>query len=48
VDDPGAVWPKSVISLGGRFGYKDQGETANTQIAVFDYGDTSSSSRSEV
>jgi len=37
---PGATLPKSVISLGGRFGYQDQGETANTQIAVFDYGDT--------
>ena len=32
--------PKSVISLGGRFGYTDQGETPNTQIAVFDFGDT--------
>lgn len=30
---------RSVISLGGRFGYTDDGETANTQIAVFDYGD---------
>jgi hypothetical protein len=30
---------KSVISVGGRFGYKDDGETANTQICVFDYGD---------
>jgi hypothetical protein len=29
-----------VISLGGRFGYKDQGQTANTQIAVLDFGDT--------
>lgn len=31
--------PKSVISVGGRFGYVDDGETANTQICVFDYGD---------
>jgi predicted dehydrogenase len=31
--------PKSVWSLGGRFGYKDQGQTPNTQMAVFDYGD---------
>jgi predicted dehydrogenase len=31
---------KSVISVGGRFGYVDDGETANTQICVFDYGDT--------
>jgi predicted dehydrogenase len=30
---------KSVISIGGRFGYVDDGETANTQICVFDYGD---------
>jgi predicted dehydrogenase len=37
---PGATLPKSVVSLGGRFGYTDQGETANTQIALFDYGDT--------
>lgn len=37
---PNAKWPKSVISLGGRFGYKDQGETPNTQMAVMDYGDT--------
>jgi predicted dehydrogenase len=32
--------PRSVISLGGRFGYVDDGQTANTQLAVFDYGDT--------
>ena len=36
---PGAKWPKSVISVGGRFGYKDQGQTANTQLAIFDYGE---------
>ena len=36
---PGAAWPKAAIAVGGRFGYKDQGQTANTQIAVFDYGD---------
>jgi hypothetical protein len=30
---------KSVQSVGGRFGYIDDGETANTQICVFDYGD---------
>src|SRR6516225_10337245 len=35
----GATLPRSVLSLGGRFGYKDQGQTPNTQIAVFDYGD---------
>ncbi|HLW67177.1 MAG TPA: Gfo/Idh/MocA family oxidoreductase [Gemmataceae bacterium] len=32
--------PKSVMSVGGRFGYIDDGETANTQICVFDYGDS--------
>jgi predicted dehydrogenase len=26
-----------VVSLGGRFGYDDDGETPNTQVAVFDY-----------
>jgi predicted dehydrogenase len=37
---PGAVFPKSVISLGGRIGHKDQGQAASSQLAVFDYGDT--------
>src|SRR5205823_3206254 len=32
--------PRSVVSLGGRFGYTDQAETPNTQITVFDYGET--------
>jgi predicted dehydrogenase len=32
--------PNSVVSLGGRFGYEDDGETANTQICIFDYGDS--------
>ena len=36
----GAVYPKTVLSLGGRFGYKDQGQTANTQVTVMDFGDT--------
>jgi hypothetical protein len=31
--------PKSVISVGGRVGYVDDGETANTQVCFFDYGD---------
>ncbi len=31
---------KAVTSLGGRFGYVDDGETANTQMCVFDYGDS--------
>ncbi len=30
---------RSVVSVGGRFGYVDDGQTANTQISVFDYGD---------
>lgn len=37
---PGATLPKSVISVGGRYGYEDQGQTPNTQVAVFDYGET--------
>lgn len=37
---PNATLPKSVFSLGGRFGYEDQGQTANTQISIMDYGDT--------
>jgi predicted dehydrogenase len=35
---PDATLPKTVISLGGRFGYKDQGETPNTQLAIMDFG----------
>jgi hypothetical protein len=35
-----AAYPKTVVSVGGRFGYKDQGQTANTQISVMDYGET--------
>jgi predicted dehydrogenase len=31
--------PASVVSVGGRFGYVDDGETANTQLSLFDYGD---------
>jgi len=33
--------PKGIFSLGGRFGYDDDGETANTQVCLFDYGDSS-------
>jgi predicted dehydrogenase len=32
--------PAKVTCVGGRFGYEDDGETPNTQIAVFDYGDS--------
>ncbi|HVX12918.1 MAG TPA: Gfo/Idh/MocA family oxidoreductase [Pirellulales bacterium] len=35
----GGTLPKTVVGLGGRFGYEDQGQTPNTQIALFDYGD---------
>lgn len=31
--------PSEVWSLGGRFGYEDQGQTPNTQMAVFKFGD---------
>ena len=29
--------PKKVMSIGGRFGYDEDGQTPNTQIAIFDY-----------
>jgi predicted dehydrogenase len=32
---------KNVWSFGGRIGYEDAGETANTQLCFFDYGDKS-------
>lgn len=31
--------PKSVMSIGGRYAYVDDGETPNTQVCVYDYGD---------
>jgi predicted dehydrogenase len=37
---PGAVWPKTVLSLGGRFTGPDQGQTPNTLVTVMDYGET--------
>ncbi|WP_169976713.1 Gfo/Idh/MocA family protein [Tautonia rosea] len=37
---PDATHPTSVVSLGGRFGYEDQGETANTQVSVMDFDGT--------
>lgn len=36
---PGATLPTRVVSLGGRFGYEDQGQTANTQMSVYTFGD---------
>jgi predicted dehydrogenase len=29
--------PRSVFSIGGRFGYDDDGETPNTQLVIYDY-----------
>lgn len=37
---PDGAVPKSVLSLGGRFGYKDQGQTPNTQLTMIDCGAT--------
>jgi predicted dehydrogenase len=37
---PGATWPKSVISFGGRYANNDQGQTPNTQVTVMDFGET--------
>lgn len=34
-----ATLPTEVWSLGGRLGYKDQGQTPSTQMAVYKYGD---------
>lgn len=31
--------PRGVVSLGGRFGYVDDGQTPNTQLSLLDYGD---------
>ncbi|HLJ53426.1 MAG TPA: Gfo/Idh/MocA family oxidoreductase [Chthonomonadaceae bacterium] len=31
--------PNGVMSVGGRFGYVDDGETPNTELSFFDYGD---------
>jgi predicted dehydrogenase len=35
----GSTLPEKVWSLGGRFAYKDQGVTPNTQMAVFEFGE---------
>ncbi len=37
---PGATWPKSVVSFGGRYANGDQGQTPNALVSVYDYGDT--------
>jgi predicted dehydrogenase len=31
--------PRRVVSMGGRFGYEDDGQTPNTQMVEVDYGD---------
>ena len=36
---PDGAAPQSVVSLGGRFGYKDQGETPNTHLTLVDFGE---------
>ena len=36
---PGSTLPTRVWSLGGRLGYKDQGQTPNMQLAVYEFGD---------
>jgi len=36
---PEGASPRSVVSLGGRFGYKDQGQTPNTQLTIIDFGE---------
>jgi predicted dehydrogenase len=33
------TYPRTVVSVGGRFGYRDQGETPNTQISIMDFGE---------
>ena len=37
---PGATHPTRVFSIGGRIGYKDIGQTPNTQLTVYQYGET--------
>jgi predicted dehydrogenase len=37
---PGALWPRSVISFGGRYANNDQGQTPNALVSIYDYGDT--------
>jgi hypothetical protein len=47
VKHSGATLPTEVWSLGDRFAYDDQGETPNTQMAVFEYDVAGSSIRLE-
>jgi len=36
---PAGSMPQSVVSLGGRFGYQDQGQTPNTHLTLIDFGE---------
>lgn len=36
---PDGAMPQRVVSLGGRFGYQDQGQTPNTQLTLIDFGE---------
>jgi predicted dehydrogenase len=36
----GKSLPKGVMSLGGRYGYQDDGETPNTMLTLMDFGDS--------
>jgi len=36
---PAGATPNSVVSLGGRFGYQDQGQTPNSQLTMIDFGE---------
>jgi predicted dehydrogenase len=36
---PDGAMPKRVVSLGGRFGYQDQGQTPNTHLTMIDFGE---------
>jgi predicted dehydrogenase len=37
---PSATLPRTVLSLGGRLGHKDQGQTPSTLVAFMDFGGT--------
>jgi hypothetical protein len=37
---PDATLPRRVVTFGGRLGAFDQGECANTHVAIMDFGDT--------
>jgi predicted dehydrogenase len=33
------VHPTTTVTVGGRFGYEDDGQTPNTQVSLYEYGD---------